>query len=136
MITVTATPAAGTQPSDVPDLRQLRATVLRSVLALTEAHAPSMPCDIGMSDHTSRGGYRFLVLHMDRNAAHDFHRWAAVLGLTAREPSDFDLDTARRWRALRAGRHDPDGPFTGWGLVEVSCYIDLPPYAQDRDGDA
>ncbi|MFC3384696.1 hypothetical protein [Couchioplanes azureus] len=101
---------------------------------MTDAHDLSLPADIGMNDHTDRGGYRYLVLRMDRNATHDFHRWAAVLGLTAQEPSDFDLDTTRPWRALTARQHDPDGLFTGWGLIEVSCYLDLPARAQIPDG--
>ncbi|OJF15524.1 thioredoxin domain-containing protein [Couchioplanes caeruleus] len=136
MTLTAATPTTDMHTPDVPDLRELRTTVLRFLLALTDAHGLPMPADIGLTDHTERGGYRHLELRMDRNAAHDFHRWAAVLGLTAQQPSDFDLDTTQPWRALTASQHHPDGPFTGWGLIEVSCYLDLPARAQTREGAA
>jgi hypothetical protein len=107
------------------DLSRLRADVLRTLLALADTHDLAMPENIDIPDYTDRGGYRMVVLHVDRNAVHDFMRWAEVLGLPVQESTDFDLGSDRPWRALKAEKH-VGNPFTGWSLARVSCYLDLP----------
>lgn len=123
-MTITEAHAAEALATAEPDLSGLRAGVLRLLLNLADTRGLPTPERVDLPDYARAGGYRMVALQVDRNNVQGFTRWADVLGLTVREPRDFDLDTARPWRVLTAETHG--GPFTGWQLVQVTCYLDLP----------